>query len=123
MTSGQTHTVAVVGGIALTGGLGIQFEQTAEDTVRVHVHSVPAGSTAAIVESIVESLSGQDIVVSGKRIADILTLQVSPIQDIEKFCRAIRFGNVESVDGRAITVEYADQRLWGCTTVILPLAG
>lgn len=123
MSAEKDYSVAVVGGIGLTSGSGVCFEHSEQDTVLIQVSRVPENATQDIVDSLVESLDTKDVVISASRRGSNLKMRVSPIDNVEDLTRRIQFGVVVKTEGRAISVEFADRRLWGCTTVILPIAG
>jgi|GEM_PF-1251200 len=95
--------------VLLLGLVGCNFslEHDPAKTVTVKITGISEESDRERVkENLEDCIQGGMHMMTSNASGNEMTVQVSPVTDVEKFVQGVNFGNVSEVQGRAITVQF-----------------
>jgi len=88
-------------------GCSLSMEHDPAETVTVKITGISEGSDRERVkENLEDCIQGVMHMMTSNASGSEMTVQVSPVTDVEKFVQGIKFGKVTEVQGRTIKVQF-----------------
>ena len=93
--------------LVASAGCNMKFERDPNKTVTVEIVDIGDDDDVDEVQEILKGMTdGSSHLMSSSRSGDQITIRLSPVRDVEKFSRNIKFGKVTEVDGRTVKVQF-----------------
>ena len=97
--------------LLLAGACGCSMENDPKLTVTVVVTGIPSKTESEQIEKTLKSMvSGPVRYTSSSWTGDTLTMQLSPVSNVQGFSSKIKFGNVTETQGNTVRVAFVKQQ-------------
>jgi len=107
----RTIIKTLVAVLLVAGACGCSMENDPKLTVTVVVTGIPSKAESEQIEKTLKAVvSGPVRYTSSSWTGDTLTIQLSPVRNVQEFSSKIKFGNVTETQGNTVKVAFAKQR-------------